>query len=102
MNDQNISPATSARVVYVGTGRRQRAGVFRHIGIYESERTWRQRLAHEMDDACREMARHGLCLVAVVPTLSTATWQGSWTEGAWLYFATAPAQPLPVFRGRPE
>jgi hypothetical protein len=58
-------------------------GIF---GIYEPEREWRQRLAQEMEDACQEMARRGLRLTSVVPTLSSGAFQGSWTEGAWLYF----------------
>jgi hypothetical protein len=39
-----------------------------------------------MEDACQEMARRGLRLTSVVPTLSSSAFQGSWTEGAWLYF----------------
>ena len=98
MND----PSALCRVVYAGTDRQPRSRVFGRIGLYESERAWRQRLAQEMEDACQEMARRGLYLVAVVPTLSSTTWQGSWTEGAWLYFASAKAHPSPAVRGRPE
>jgi len=79
---------TERRVVYIGTGRAMRKNPLGRIGLYESERDWRKRLAREMEDACQEMARRGLRLTQVVPILSTATWKGSWTEGAWLFFAS--------------
>ncbi len=80
--------AATYRVVYIGTGRQPRTRFLGRIGRYESERAWRQRLAGEMEDACQEMARRGLRLIQVVPILSTATWKGSWTEGAWLFFGS--------------
>ena len=80
---------TSYRVIYVGTGRRPRGRVLGRVGLYESERAWRQRLAQEMEEACQEMARRGLRLIQVVPILSSASVQGGWTEGVWLYFASA-------------
>ena len=85
-----MSDTTSeSRVVYAGTGRRVRTRLLGIFGIYEPEREWRQRLAQEMEDACQEMARRGLRLTAVVPVLSSSSFQGSWTEGAWLCFGTA-------------
>lgn len=77
------------RVVCIGSGRQPRPRLLGRMGLYEAERTWRRRLAQEMEAACQEMARRGLRLVQVVPLLSTATWQGTWTEGAWLYFGPA-------------
>jgi hypothetical protein len=59
--------------------------------LNESERAWRQRLAEEMEGACQEMERRGLRLVRVVPHMSSTSFQGSWTEGAWLFFAAEPA-----------
>ena len=50
--------------------------------------TWRQRLATEMEEVCREMMRQGLHLTHVVPVTSSGEFRGGWTEGAWLYFAT--------------
>ena len=78
-----------SRVVYVGTGRQR---LSRWLGIFprfEPERVWRQRLATEMEAAIQEMARRGLRLTHVVPVLSSVSMQGAWTEGAWLYFASA-------------
>jgi hypothetical protein len=84
------------RVVYIGTGRQPKKGGLRWLGGYEPERDWRIRLAQEMEDACQEMARRGLRLAKVVPALSSSTWNwnGSWTEGVWLYFESdrAPAE----------
>ena len=70
------------RVIWVGTGRR---GHFRR----ESDRAWRERLAQEMNDACDAMASQGLRLVGIVPVQSSAPFQGGWTDGAWLQFASA-------------
>ncbi len=77
----------NCRVVYVGTGRRPK---FRFLVTlsYEDERVWRQRLAAEMEDACREMLQQGLQLTHVVPVVSSGEFRGGWTEGAWLYFNT--------------
>ena len=76
------------RVVYVGTGRRLRFR-FLDLRVYrEDERAWRQRLATEMEDVCREMSQQGLHLTHVVPVQSSIQLHGGWTEGAWLYFAT--------------
>ncbi len=77
----------NCRVVYVGTGRRQRRR-FPFLFSNEDERTWRQRLATEMEDVCREMLQKGLHLTHVVPVASSRDLAGVWTEGAWLYFAT--------------
>ena len=77
----------NCRVVYVGTGRRQRRR-FPFLFSNEDERTWRQRLATEMEDVCREMLQQGLHLTHVVPVTSSRDLAGGWTEGAWLYFAT--------------
>ena len=76
----------SCRVVYVGTGRRPRRRIALLV-IYEDERMWRQRLATEMEDVCREMLQQGLHLTHVVPVQSSRDLAGGWTEGAWLYFA---------------
>ena len=84
---------SSYRVIYVGTGRRSRGQILGRVGMYESERAWRQRLAQEMEEVCQEMARRGLRLVQAVPTLSSASFQGSWTEGSWLYFGSADLHP---------
>ena len=89
---------TESRVVYIGTGRATRKNALGRIGLYESERDWRKRLAREMEDACQEMARRGLRLIQVVPILSTATWKGSWTEGAWLFFGSAVMSDAPSER----
>lgn len=75
------------RVVYVGTGRRSRFRVL-FLSSYEEERSWRQRLAAEMEEVCREMLQQGLHLTHVVPVSSSRDMAGGWTEGAWLYFAT--------------
>ena len=76
------------RVVYVGTGRRPRLRIL-NVGLgYEDERTWRQRLATEMEDVCREMQQQGLHVTHVVPVTSSRELRGGSTEGAWLYFAT--------------
>ncbi len=74
------------RVVYVGEGRRARRKFVLPVS-YEDERTWRQRLATEMEEVCREMLQQGLHLTHVVPVTSSAEFRGGWTEGAWLYFA---------------
>lgn len=66
------------RVVYVGTEPRPR------LRRQENERMWRQRLATEMEDVCREMLEQGLHLTHVVPVTSSADLRGGWTEGAWL------------------
>ena len=76
------------RVVYVGTGRRPRRRIAGLTVSDEDERTWRQRLATEMEDVCREMLQQGLHLTHVVPVKSSGELRGGWTEGAWLYFAT--------------
>ena len=76
------------RVVYVGTGRRPRFKFLFYVS-YEDEQIWRQRLASEMEDVCREMLQQGLHLTHVVPVKSSADLRGGWTEGAWLYFATS-------------
>jgi hypothetical protein len=78
---------TKYRVVYVGTGRRPRFRILPAV-FYEDERTWRQRLATEMEEACREMTQEGFQLTHVVPVISSEDFKGGWTEGAWLYFAT--------------
>ena len=75
------------RVVYVGTERRPRRKFLLTV-TYEDERTWRQRLATEMEDVCREMLQQGLRLTHVVPVASSSDLRGGWTQGAWLYFAT--------------
>ncbi len=78
----NDAPS-SCRVVFVGTGRRSRGLIGR-----ENERTWRQRLATEMEEVCNEMLQQSLRLNHVVPVNSSRELHGGWTEGAWLYFAT--------------
>jgi hypothetical protein len=78
-----------SRVVYIGTGRGARKNAWGRIGFSEPEADWRRRLAQEMEEACQEMARRGLRLTQVVPVLSSASGQGSWTEGAWLFFSDA-------------
>ena len=80
--------APAFRVVYVGTGRRTRWSLG-PLKQYEEEKTWRQRLAQEQEDAFAEMSRQGLHLVDVVPVISSADLRGGWTEGVWLYFAGA-------------
>ena len=55
---------TDSRVVYVGTGRRPRFKIS-FLVSYQDERTWRQRLAIEMEDVCREMTEQGLHLTHV-------------------------------------
>ncbi len=61
------------RVVYVGTGRRPRLRIL-NVGLgYEDERTWRQRLATEMEDSavsCR-------IRVSIQPTSYLSRAQGS-------------------------
>ena len=82
------------RVVYVGTGRRFSFRRFLEtLKGHEQERTWRQRLAQEQEDACAEMSQQGLRLINVVPVLSSADLRGGWTEGVWLYFAGADTVP---------
>ena len=77
------------RVVYVGAGRGRKARFGLPIpGYYQDERTWRQELATEMENRCREMLQQGLRLTHVVPVQSSRDFAGGWTEGAWLYFAT--------------
>ncbi len=73
------------RVIWVG-GRRNRDGFLRFLA--ESEQHWRERLAQEMNEACDEMASQGLRLASIVPVASSREFTGSWTEGAWLHFAT--------------
>ena len=75
------------RVVYVGAGRRP-TRKFLFAVSYEAERTWRERMATEMEDVCREMLQQGLHLSHVVPVTSSRDLAGGWTEGVWLYFAT--------------
>ena len=75
------------RVVYVGSGRRPRRRFLLPV-LYEDENTWRQRLATEMEEVCREMLQKGLHLTHVVPVTSSREFHGGWTEGAWLYFAS--------------
>ncbi len=75
------------RVVYVGSGRRPKWKILFAVS-YEAERTWRQRLATEMEDICREMLQQGLHLSHVVPVANSRDLAGGWTEGVWLYFAT--------------
>ena len=83
------------RVIYVGSSRQRTGRWFGMFPRYEPEHEWRQRLATEMENACEEMSRRGLHLVQVVPVLSSVSMQGAWTEGAWLYFASArPASAL--------
>ena len=84
--DKSRDGNTSARVVYVGTGRQRRSGWLGRIGLFEPERIWRQRLANEMEAACQEMERSGLSLLQAVPVLSAESFKGSWTEGVWLHF----------------
>ena len=77
------------RVIWVGTGRR---GWRRFFGVNignEPNRDWRERLAQEMNEACDEMASHGLRLAGIVPVQSSREFQGGWTEGAWLHFTRA-------------
>lgn len=78
---------SDCRVIYVGTGRRPRFKMSFFVS-YEDESTWRQRLATEMEDVCREMIQQGLHLTHVLPVTSSSEFRGGWTEGAWLYFAT--------------
>ncbi|MDA0771126.1 MAG: hypothetical protein BZY79_03895 [SAR202 cluster bacterium Casp-Chloro-G4] len=80
------NPQPDCRVVYVGTGRMQ-TWKFLFLSNYEDERTWRQRLATEMEDVCRDMLQQGLRLTHVVPVMSSRDLNGGWTEGAWLYFS---------------
>ena len=75
------------RVVYVGSGRRPKRKILFSVS-YEEERTWRQRLATEMEDICREMLQQGLHLSHVVPVTNSRDLAGGWTEGVWLYFGT--------------
>lgn len=84
MASDNTRP--DCRVVYVGTGRRPRRKILFSIS-YEDERTWRQRLATEMEDVCREMLQQGFHLTHAVPVRSSRDLAGGWTEGVWLYFA---------------
>ena len=64
------------RVVYVGGRKSARRIAFLDIGE-ENERTWRQRLATEMEEVCREMLRLGLHLTHVVPVIrSTGLTEG--------------------------
>ncbi len=76
------------RVVYIGTGRRPSRRIAGLTVSLEDERTWRQRLATEMEEVCREMLQQGLHLTHVVPVMSSSEFRGGWTEGAWLYFAS--------------
>ena len=80
-------PRPNCRVVYVGTGRKRKRK-FLFVVSYEAELIWRQRLAAEMEDVCREMLQQGLHLSHVVPVTNSRDLAGGWTEGAWLYFAT--------------
>ena len=84
MATDNSQP--DCRVFYLG-GRRLRWR-FLFAASYEEESTWRQRMATEMEDICREMLRQGLHLTHVVPVKSSRDLAGGWTEGVWLYFAT--------------
>ena len=85
--------AADCRVVYVGTGRRRTTRfILPFLGTFEDERAWRQRLAAEMEEVCRDMLRQGLHLTHVVPVKSSRDLAGGWTEGAWLYFATRQAE----------
>ena len=81
--------SVESRVVYIGSSRRSRKNALGLVGFSEHESEWRRRLAHEMEEACQEMARRGLRLTHVIPVLSTANYKGSWTEGAWLFFDNA-------------
>ena len=76
------------RVVYVGSARRPKFKLAFYV-TYEDERIWRERLATEMEDVCRELVQQGLHLTHVVPVKNSADLRGGWTEGAWLYFATS-------------
>ena len=78
---------SDCRVIYVGTGRKPKFRLAFLIS-YEDERTWRQSLASEMEEVCRDMMRQGLHLTHVVPVTSSGEFRGGWTEGTWLYFAT--------------
>ena len=78
----------NCRVVYVGRRRRQRFKFLDFTSYSEDENTWRQRLATEMEDVCREALQQGLHLTHVLPVTSSETLKGGWTQGAWLYFAT--------------
>jgi hypothetical protein len=89
------SDVGDSRVIYVGNSRQRTGRWFGVFPRYEPEHEWRQRLATEMEATCAEMSRRGLHLVHVVPVLSSVSMQGAWTEGAWLYFASArPASAL--------
>ena len=89
------SDVGDSRVIYVGSSRQRTGRWFGMFPRYEPEHEWRQRLAPEMESTCAEMSRRGLSLVHVVPVLSSVSMQGAWTEGAWLYFASArPASAL--------
>ncbi len=74
------------RVIWVG-GRRTRGGFLGFLRD-EPERDWRERLTQEMNEACDEMAGHGLRLASIVPVARSRELTGGWTEGAWLHFAT--------------
>ena len=78
------------RVVFLETGRRARFRFLDFVSYSEDERTWRQRLAPEMEDVCREMLQPGLHLTHVVPVTRSQMLRGGWTEGALLYFAQLP------------
>ncbi len=78
-----------SRVVYIGGGRESRKNALGKVGFSEPETEWRKRQAQALEEACQEMARRGLRLTQVVPVLSSVSGQGSWTEGAWLFFDNA-------------
>ena len=77
----------NCRVVYVGGRKPWRRIASLPVGV-EDDGPWRERLATEMEDVCREMLQQGLHLTHVVPVQSSRSLAGGSTEGAWLYFAT--------------
>ena len=86
MDSEDSQP--QSRVVYVGSSRKVKFR-FAFLASYVDERSWRQELAKEMEEACQEMLQQGLHLTHVVPVNTSRDLAGGWTEGAWLYFGTS-------------
>ncbi len=66
-------------MVYVGGRKPWRRIASLPVGV-EDEGPWRERLATEMEDVCREMLQQGLHLTHVVPVTSSRDLAGGWTE----------------------
>ena len=84
---EEVGASATYQVAYVST---RRPGKW-WWPTMENEHRRRERLTKEQEDLCANRSQEGLRLVNVVPVLSSGSFQGSWTEGVWLYFADADA-----------